>query len=128
MKRSIFALLSCLMGALGGCNAADFTSITPQEFQKTIADTTVQVLDARTPDEFAQGHIARAVNIDVLQDDFKDIALKQLSKQRTVAVYCRSGRRSKQAAKILSQNGYRVVELNNGYLGWTELSLPVVKN
>ena len=127
MKHSIFALLSCLFGSMGSCGAADFTSITPQEFQKVIADTTVQVVDARTADEFAEGHIARAVNVDVLQPDFAEKAVANLDAKRTVAVYCRSGRRSKKAAQILVKKGFRVVELDNGFIGWTEAKLPIVE-
>ena len=127
MKHSIFALLSCLFGAMGSCGAADFTSITPQEFQKVIADTTVQVVDARTADEYAEGHIARATNIDVLQADFASKAATALDVKRTVAVYCRSGRRSKKAARILADKGYRVVELDKGFIGWSEAKLPIVE-
>ena len=126
MRHSIFALLSCLFGAMGSCGAADFTSITPQEFQKVIADTTVQVVDARTADEYAEGHIARATNIDVLQADFAEKA-SALDVKRTVAVYCRSGRRSKKAARILADKGYRVVELDKGFIGWSEAQLPIVE-
>ncbi|MGN0213953.1 MAG: rhodanese-like domain-containing protein [Muribaculaceae bacterium] len=127
MKRSLFALLSCLFGAMGGCNAADFDSITPQQFQEVIADTTVQVVDARTADEFAEGHIARAVNIDVLQADFAEKADACLDVKRTVAVYCRSGRRSKKAAQILVKKGFKVVELDKGFMGWTDAKLPTTK-
>ena len=126
MKHSIFALLSCLFGAMGSCGAADFTSITPQEFQKVIADTTVQVVDARTAAEYAEGHIARAMNIDVLQADFAEKAAA-LDVKRTVAVYCRSGRRSKKAARILADKGYHVVELDKGFIGWSEAQLPIVE-
>ena len=126
MKHSIFALLSCLFGSMGSCGAADFTSITPQEFQKVIADTTVQVVDARTAAEYAEGHIARATNIDVLQADFAEKA-STLDVKRTVAVYCRSGRRSKKAARILADKGYRVVELDKGFIGWSEAKLPIVE-
>ena len=111
---------------MGSCGAADFTSITPQEFQKVIADTTVQVVDARTADEYAEGHIARATNIDVLQADFAEKAAA-LDVKRTVAVYCRSGRRSKKAARILADKGYRVVELDKGFIGWSEAKLPIVE-
>ena len=126
MRHSIFALLSCLFGAMGSCGAADFTSITPQEFQKVIADTTVQVVDARTAAEYAEGHIARATNIDVLQADFAEKAAA-LDVKRTVAVYCRSGRRSKKAAQILTEKGYTVIELNKGYLSWIDAKMPVTK-
>ena len=59
-----------------------------------------------------------AINIDVLKDDFESKATATLPKDKTIAMYCRSGRRSKNAAKILTKNGYTVVELNSGYNGW----------
>ena len=127
MKHSLITLIATFLGSLLGCNAAEFKSVTPPEFQEVIADTAVQVLDSRTAEEYADGHIARAINIDVLKDDFADIATKTLDARRTVAVYCRSGRRSKKAAQILVQKGFRVVELDNGFIGWTEAKLPIVE-
>jgi len=57
------------------------------------------------------------VNIDVKSDDF-DKQITTLDVSRPVAVYCRSGRRSKVAAARLSKAGYEVIELNNGILSW----------
>ena len=127
MKHSLITLIAAFMGSLLGCNAAEFKSVTPPEFQEVIADTAVQVLDSRTAEEYADGHIARAINIDVLKDDFADIATKTLDARRTVAVYCRSGRRSKKAAQILTEKGYTVIELNKGYLSWIDAKMPVTK-
>ena len=127
MKHSLITLIAAFLGSLLGCNAAEFKSVTPPEFQEVIADTAVQVLDSRTAEEYADGHIARAINIDVLKDDFADIATKTLDARRTVAVYCRSGRRSKKAAQILTENGYTVIELNKGYLSWIDAKMPVTK-
>ena len=127
MKHSLIALIAAFLGSLLGCNAAEFKSVTPPEFQEVIADTAVQVLDSRTAEEYADGHIARAINIDVLKDDFADIATKTLDARRTVAVYCRSGRRSKKAAQILTEKGYTVIELNKGYLSWIDAKMPVTK-
>lgn len=127
MKHSLITLIAAFLGSLLGCNAAEFKSVTPPEFQEVIADTTVQVLDSRTAEEYADGHIARAINIDVLKDDFADIATKTLDARRTVAVYCRSGRRSKKAAQILTEKGYTVIELNKGYLSWIDAKMPVTK-
>lgn len=127
MKRSLITLIATFLGSLLGCNAAEFKSVTPPEFQEVIADTAVQVLDSRTAEEYADGHIARAINIDVLKDDFADIATKTLDARRTVAVYCRSGRRSKKAAQILTEKGYTVIELNKGYLSWIDAKMPVTK-
>ena len=127
MKHSLITLIATFLGSLLGCNAAEFKSVTPPQFQEVIADTAVQVLDSRTAEEYADGHIARAINIDVLKDDFADIATKTLDARRTVAVYCRSGRRSKKAAQILTEKGYTVIELNKGYLSWIDAKMPVTK-
>ena len=75
-------------------------------------------IDVRTAEEYAGDHIDNAINIDVLNDSFESKAVSTLPKDKTIALYCRSGRRSKNAAKILSANGYTVVELNSGYNGW----------
>jgi rhodanese-related sulfurtransferase len=60
------------------------------------------------------------VNIDVNSGEFGVTADSLLDKSRTVAVFCRSGRRSKKAAEILSLNGFNVVELDKGYNSWVE--------
>ena len=97
-----------------------FKSVAVQEFANIIADTTtVMLVDVRTAEEYGSGHIENALNIDVKQDDFEKNAINMLPKDKTIAVYCRSGRRSKKAAEILSKNGYNVIELDSGYTGWT---------
>ncbi len=114
------------MGLLGflatlfSCNdATNFKSVGVEEFESIIQDTAVVRLDVRTPEEFAEGHIANAINIDVTQVDFKEKVMDKLSKQKLIAVYCRSGRRSKKAANELKKMGFKVVELDKGYTNWT---------
>ena len=69
--------------------------------------------------EYAEGHIPGThFNIDVLEDRYTEIALKTLPKEKPVALYCRSGNRSKNAARILAENGYQVLELGTGFQGW----------
>ena len=80
--------------------------------------TSVVVLDVRTADEFAEGHIARAVNIDVKQSDFMDKAKATLPKGKTIAVYCRSGRRSANACEQLSSEGFKTYNLKGGIIAW----------
>ena len=124
MKKIIFMSLFGAIFGLFSCNAQNeksdsaFKSVEVEEFAKVIADTAVVRLDVRTADEYAEGHIDNAINIDVLKDDFESKATATLPKNKTIALYCRSGRRSKNAAKILTKNGYTVVELNSGYNGW----------
>ncbi|MEZ3577176.1 MAG: rhodanese-like domain-containing protein [Muribaculaceae bacterium] len=108
-----------------GCNNNDIPSVSAPEFEQQIKVDSVQLLDVRTPEEYAEGHIAGAVNIDVQSDDFQPTARQELSKDSTILVYCRSGRRSLDAAEILARLGYRVVNLKGGILDWQASGLPV---
>lgn len=108
-----------------GCNNGNITSVSAAEFEQEIKADSVQLLDVRTPQEYADGHIAGALNIDVQADDFQQLAEKGLSKDSTILVYCRSGRRSLDAAEILTRLGYRVVNLKGGILDWQASGLPV---
>ena len=111
------SILLCLMNFLG-CQAADFRSMDADRFAQVIEDTTVVRLDVRTASEYSQGHIPGALLIDVTQADFMQKAEQLLPKDKTIALYCRSGRRSKTAAMQLAQQGYQVVELNTGFNSW----------
>ena len=95
-------------------------SVTASVFADSIDKPGVQLVDVRTPDEFAAGNIPGSVNIDVLTGHFGETAATMLDKAYTVAVYCRSGNRSKNAAKTLSMMGYNVVELDGGYNDWVK--------
>ena len=100
------------------CTGNDITSMQNTEFAAAISDTSsVILIDVRTAEEFAQGHIPGAINIDVKANDFKD-RITSLDKRKTAAVYCRSGVRSMTAARILAGAGFRVYNLQNGILGW----------
>ncbi len=123
---SIIAWVCAVLGCKGQ-SAAAFRSVGAADFAEIIEDTTVVRLDVRTAEEYASGHIDGAVLIDVLQNDFLSEAKKQLPKDKTIALYCRSGRRSKTAAKLLSAEGYDVVELATGWLGWTAAGYDIEK-
>ena len=71
--------------------------------------------------------ISGSVNIDVLSGHFGETASASLDRNRTVAVYCRSGNRSKNAARILAENGYQVVELGTGFRGWVAAGKKIAK-
>ncbi|MCD8282660.1 MAG: rhodanese-like domain-containing protein [Prevotella sp.] len=120
-KVKIIMSLFTLISSLFSCQAQErsaFRSVSADEFADVIADSAVVRLDVRTAEEYAAGHIEGAVLIDVLQDDFVDKARSLLPAGHTVALYCRSGRRSKTAARRLAEEGYDVVELSTGWLGW----------
>lgn len=86
-------------------------------FARTLADSTVYLIDVRTAEEFSEGHIPGAVNINVSQADFER-RIDTLDRNRSVAVYCRGGSRSKIAAMKLSERGFKVYELNHGFMNW----------
>ena len=124
MKKILLLMAFVLVGAYVYSqrrSSARFESMDNAEFATLIADTTVQLVDVRTPAEFAAGHIPEAKNIDVRGDNFDREAKATLSKERPVAVYCRSGARSKTAARRLAAMGYRVYELNTGFMNWNGL-------
>lgn len=95
----------------------DFKSVDIKEFKIEIAKSDVQLLDVRTTKEYSEGHIPGAMNIDVNAPDFEE-KIKTLDKKENVAIYCRSGRHSKMAANKLTAAGYKVIELNTGFLSW----------
>ena len=127
--RKIFMIISAVLCNLLGCTAQqqNFESLDVEAFEKVISDTSVVRLDVRSIDEYASGHIAKAINIDVMKDDFKTKATSLLPKDKTIALYCRSGRRSKKAAGILSENGYKVIELHSGISGWINAGKEIVR-
>ena len=121
MKKILLLTLFVLVGAYVYSqrrSSVRFESMNNGKFAAAIADTTVQLVDVRTPAEFAAGHIPEAVNIDVRGENFESQAQSTLDKERPVAVYCRSGARSKTAAHALAAMGFRVYELNKGFMNW----------
>lgn len=113
---------------VSGCGGNEnIVSVSAPEFEKEMKADSVQLLDVRTPEEFAEGHIAGAININVRSGDFRQLAEKELSKDSAVLVYCRSGRRSMTAAGTLSKMGYRIVNLKGGINEWKADGLPIVK-
>lgn len=119
-RHTIFLILMTMsITQISGCNSNDnITSVSASEFDKEIKADSVQLLDVRTPQEYADGHIDGAININVQSKDFQKLAEKELSKDSTILVYCRSGRRSLEAAKILTNLGYRVINLKGGIIEW----------
>lgn len=122
-------LATIILAGLLSCQSSKpgFRSVSVDDFQHLIADSSVIRLDVRTAKEFDDGHIPNAVNIDVLQPDFFQKALSSLPRKRTIAVNCRSGKRSKKAAELLAKKGYKVVELDAGFNGWIEEGKEVTK-
>jgi len=95
-------------------------------FDSKITDNKVVVLDVRTPEEYAESHIANSINIDVLSDYFT-ADISALEKDCTYAIYCRSGKRSTDAASIMEEFGFTsTFNLTGGITSWIETGKPVV--
>ena len=106
-------------------SAADVVTLGAEAFRARTQEPGVVVLDVRTPEEFAEGHLAGAVNVDASAPDF-DEQVSELDADATYAVYCRSGSRSAAAVKRMQAGGFTDVEhLGGGILAWQEAGLPV---
>ena len=127
MKRIVNAIAACLMGLSCQGQQKEFRSVSVEEFAQAMADTTVVLLDVRTAEEHAAGYLeGTMLQIDVKKPDFDSLAVAHIKKASTVALYCRSGNRSKRAASTLAAKGYQVIELATGYNGWVQAGKPVV--
>lgn len=121
-------ILTSFLALLGISGCAGFKTVPVKDFEQLAADGHVQVVDVRTPEEFEDGHLLGSVNIDWKDDAFLSNAEKVLNKTRTVAVYCRSGKRSAEAAAALTKAGFTTYNLKGGILAWKEAGNLVVKN
>ena len=122
-------ILTCLLATLGlttACGQQNFENTNVQGFSELVADTNVVVLDVRTVAEYTEGHIEGAILIDKGQSDFMDKAKITLPIEKKIAVYCRSGRRSANAAGKLADIGYKCVNLKGGIISWKDAGKPVV--
>ncbi len=124
MKKFFTSLLALL--GLAACGQQGYENADVNGFAAQIADPNVVLLDVRTAKEFGEGHLQKAINIDVTQDDFVEKAKSVLPSDKTIAVYCRSGKRSALAAGGLTKEGYKVVNLKGGIIAWKEAGMPVV--
>ena len=84
-----------------------------------------QLLDVRTAQEYAEGHIEGSVNIDIFSADF-DQQVQQLDKSKPVYVYCRSGRRSANAMARMKDAGFTEIHnLQGGIMAWQQAGKAV---
>ena len=109
-----FAILSCK-----GQPTKKIESVAPEVFAEKIkATSNAQILDVRTPEEFASEHIDKATNINWLGDDFVT-NVENLDKSKPVFVYCKSGGRSAKASAKLAELGFKTIyELQGGIMKW----------
>jgi rhodanese-related sulfurtransferase len=106
---------------------AEIENVPPAEFLELVKQNDGIILDVRTPDEVAQGHIAGASVLDIYDKDFER-KLNLMQKDKPIYVYCRSGGRSSKAAQTMDANGFRsIFNLTGGIGAWNDAKLPLEK-
>ncbi len=120
IKRVMLALAAVLAAvSLSACSGADYTQISMDEAAQLMQqETDFVLLDVRTPEEYAGGHIPGAINVpnETIGSDPID-ALP--NKEQKILVYCRSGNRSKMAAAKLAEQGYTNIVEIGGIQSWS---------
>ena len=120
MKKMI--ILTVLLGISAFGHAQDKSVVEvvpPAEYRELISEPEVQLIDVRTPEEFEEGHIEGAHNIDFFAADFLE-QFEKFKKQQPVYIYCRSGNRSAKAAVKLSEAGFeKIFDLEGGFRAWS---------
>ena len=139
-KNSMISVLSALLAiglvVAGGCAGTEapaqiIEDTTPQEaftlMQENQNNPDFVIIDVRTPNEFAEGHIANAVNIDYYSETFRD-DVNKLDKDKTYLIYCQSGNRSGSALSIMGElNFSEVNNMSGGISQWKAEGLPTVQ-
>ena len=125
MKTIRLMSLISLMGLIACGNG--YKSLDVNSFEETVGQGGVTLVDVRTPEEFEEGHLPGAVNCDCQAEDFLAKAEAAFPKDTPLAVYCRSGKRSAEAAKQLANAGYKVCDLKGGILAWADAGKRVTR-
>lgn len=126
MKKVIAILASVLL--LAGCSTSSTAmDLSVSEFSSKVTESGIITLDVRTPGEFNEGHIEGASLIDFQSGNFEN-EIASLDKNQTYAVYCRSGNRSGEAVKVMTEAGFtKLYNLDGGVIDWASAGLPLVK-
>ncbi len=119
----LVALTSCFSNSAQKATGAK--TIPVNEYQKMMNEKKdVQLVDVRTPSEFAEEHLANAINIDFNAGDFKS-KIGSLDKSKTAMIYCLSGGRSAAAMNVMADMGFsEVYNMKGGILQWKAAQLP----
>lgn len=128
-RNALFLSLFLVLSAISGCiqieeesSAQIFEKITAEEAKRLIEerkeDPNFIVIDIRTPEEYAQGHLPGAVNLNFYSESFRE-DLNRLERDKVYLIYCRSGHRSGVAVPLMKELGFKeVYELEGGILEW----------
>ena len=126
--RNIFCSFCCLFAIGCAKTTAQSQRLNATVFKQQLDSFEAkQVIDVRTPQEFAQGHIAGAININYHNPQFKEL-IKALPKDQTTFIYCHSGGRSRSALKSFEKENFKsIYELKGGMSDWKREKFPTEK-
>lgn len=106
----------------------EIKALTPEEFNNAISnDSLAVILDVRQPSEYYEGHLPNAILLNYLDTESFEEGLNNLDKNKNYYIYCRSGRRSHNAAVMMQKQGFKIYDMKGGILGWNKYNLPTVK-
>jgi len=130
LSKFLIVFISISIFSCKGQTSKNVINTDPKSFSEKITATpNAQIIDVRTPQEFAGGHIDKAINIDWLGDNF-EANVQKLDKTKPVFVYCKTNNRSPIAAKKLEELGFKTIyNMQGGLLKWDAegLSKPTDK-
>ena len=124
----LFAVVSVVFILMSACTIGQTKNdIELDEFEKKIASEKHLLVDVRTAEEFTDGHIEGALNIDCFSATFSD-EISNIGLEKLVLVYCRSGNRSGKSMKIMYDLGFKeVYNLIDGIKGWKAKNNALIK-
>ena len=126
MKVFLLSLVTLLAGSCLKQQTEGVLVVNPTVFEQKMTEEGIQLIDARTPEEFKEKHIANALNANILGEDF-DQKVASLDKNKPVMVYCKSGVRSANAAAKLKAMGFTtIIDLDGGITQWIAEGKPIV--
>lgn len=129
MNKWVFLFLMSFLLTVSSCineNHDGIEEISTEEMQTLLEMDDVQLLDVRTPEEFDEGFIAGAQNIDFESETFNE-DIQKLDKTKPVILYCRTGGRSARCAKRMIEAGFvKVYDLDGGISAWEHEGFKVI--
>lgn len=135
MKSIKYILILFLAASISSCNSQQKKTTDTNTVVQVVGtevfenlEESAQLIDIRTPEEYNEGYIKNAVNINFFDDDFME-QMSKLNKDEALYIYCRSGGRSGSASDKLEEAGFtRVYDLGVGMRGWRKGKKPVTQN
>ena len=116
----LLSFSSCIKKPVEGVRVVDVAT-----YETEMSKPNVQLIDVRTPAEYAEGHIANSKNINITGEDF-DAQVSLLDKSKPVLLYCKSGMRSAKASLRLKELGFEnITDLDGGFGTWRNANKPI---